>query len=66
MTLDERQDWIGTSPLRADVTAAQTLTLDSETVEGPPKGASEVEEDFGLTAGELMPPLSTSKSFQCP
>jgi Zinc knuckle len=46
MTLDERQDWIEHLLSDVDVTAAQTLTPDSETVEGPPKGASEVEEDF--------------------
>jgi hypothetical protein len=46
MTSDERQDWIEHLLSDADVTAAQTPTLDSETMESPPKGASELEEDF--------------------
>jgi hypothetical protein len=46
MTSDERQDWIEHLLSDADITVAQTPTPDSETVEGPPKGASEVEEDF--------------------
>ena len=51
MTLDERQDWIKHLLSDADVAAAQTPTPDSETVEGPPKGASEAEEDFASHSG---------------
>ncbi len=51
MTLDERQDWIEHLLSDADVAAAQTPTPDSETVEGPPKGASEAEEDFASHSG---------------
>jgi len=36
---------------KADVTAAQTPTLDSETMKSPPKGASEAEEDFMSRSG---------------
>jgi hypothetical protein len=46
MTSEERQDWIEHLLSNADVTAAQTPTPDLETVESPPKGASEVEEHF--------------------
>ena len=51
MTVDERQDWIEHLLSDADVTAAQTPTLDLETVESPPKGASEAEEDFTSHSG---------------
>jgi hypothetical protein len=51
MTLDERQDWIEHLLSGADVVVTQTLTLDSETVEGPPKGVSEPEEDFTSRSG---------------
>jgi hypothetical protein len=51
MTLDERQDWIEHLLSDADVAAAQTPTPDSETVEGPPKGAGEAEEDFASHSG---------------
>jgi hypothetical protein len=46
MTLDERQDWIEHLLSEADVVVTQTPTPDLETVEGPPKGVSEPEEDF--------------------
>ena len=51
MTVDERQDWIEHLLSGADVVVTQTLTLDSETVEGPPKGVSEPEEDFTSHSG---------------
>jgi hypothetical protein len=44
-------DWIEHLLSEADVTAAQTPTPDSETMESPPKGASEVEEDFMSYSG---------------
>jgi hypothetical protein len=47
MTSDERQDWIEHLLSEVDVTVAQTPTSKTlETMESPPKGASEVEEDF--------------------
>jgi len=51
MTVNERQDWIEHLLSKADVAATQTLTPDSETREGPPKGASEPEEDFMSHSG---------------
>jgi hypothetical protein len=51
MTLDERQDWIEHLLSEVDVTATQTPTPDSETVESPPKGVSELEEDFMSHSG---------------
>jgi hypothetical protein len=51
MTSDERQDWIEHLLSDVDAMAAQTPTLDLETVEGPPKGASEAEEDFTSHSG---------------
>jgi hypothetical protein len=51
MTSDERQDWIKHLLSDADVMAAQTLTPDLETVESPPKGASEAEKDFMSHSG---------------
>ena len=51
MTRDERQDWIEHLLSEADVTAVQTPTPDLETVEGPPEGASEAEEDFTSCSG---------------
>jgi hypothetical protein len=51
MTVDERQDWIEHLLSEADVVATQTLTPDLETGEGPPKGASEPEEDFTSRSG---------------
>jgi hypothetical protein len=51
MTVDGRQDWIEHLLSEADVAATQTPTPDSETGEGPPKGASEPEEDFTSHSG---------------
>jgi hypothetical protein len=51
MTVDERQDWIEHLLSEVDVVATQTPTLDSEPREGPPKGASELEEDFTSRSG---------------
>jgi hypothetical protein len=51
MMLDERQGWIEHLLSEADVTAAQTPTPDLETVESPPKGVSEAEEDFMSCSG---------------
>ena len=51
MTLDKRQDWIEHLLSDVDVTAAQTPTPDLETVESPPKRASEAEEDFTSHSG---------------
>jgi hypothetical protein len=51
MTSDERQDWIEHLLSDADVTVVQTPTPDSETMESPPKGASEAEEDFTSHSG---------------
>jgi hypothetical protein len=51
MTVDKRQDWIEHLLSEADVAATQTPTPDSEAGEGPPKGASELEEDFTSRSG---------------
>ena len=51
MTVDKRQDWIGHLLSEADVAVTQTPTPDSELREGPPKGASEPEEDFTSRSG---------------
>jgi hypothetical protein len=51
MTSDERQDWIEHLLSDVDVMAVQTPTPDLETVESPPKGASEAEEDFMSHSG---------------
>jgi hypothetical protein len=50
MTVDERQDWIEHLS-EVDVVVMQTLTPDLETGESPPKGASELEEDFMSCSG---------------
>src|SRR6266481_723700 len=64
MTVDERQDWIKHLLSEADVVVTQTPTPKLETGEGPPKGASELEEDFmSRQQVNCMPPLSASNHF---
>jgi Retrotransposon gag protein/Zinc knuckle len=51
MTSDERQDWIEHLLSEADVTAAQGLSPESETLEKSPEEAGELEEGFVSRSG---------------